>query len=65
MDASTAVTIGTVVKDAGDIFTFFMGNLSTLIGATPIILIPVALTLIRSSVKNAKSLLFYSKGRRR
>lgn len=61
----TAVTIQTIITDAGSIFNFFMTNLSTLVAATPIILIPVALMLIRSSVKNAKSLLFYSKGRRR
>lgn len=64
MDASTAVTISTVVTDATSIMKFFIDNLGTIITATPVVLIPAALMLIRASVKNTKSLLFYGKGRR-
>lgn len=64
MEGSAAVSIASVVQDAGTIFSFFMTNLTTLLAATPIIIIPVALTLIRASTRNAKSLLFFSRGRR-
>lgn len=58
------MSIEELISNAGTISTFFINNLTTLVGAVPFILVPAALMLIRASIKNAKSLLFYGKGRR-
>lgn len=65
MDSGSAVTIASVIQDATSVLTFFLSSLGSLLTATPIIVLPVALMLVRAATKNAKSLLFYSKGRRR
>lgn len=59
------MSINDVIQDAQAIATFFWTFLSSMISSVPFVLIPAALLIIRAAVKNGKSLLFYSRGRRR
>lgn len=59
------VSINTVIQMAEAIGTFFWSFLGQMVTTVSFVLIPAALLIIRAAVKNGKSLLFYSRGRRR
>lgn len=59
------MTISDVITAGQAFWNFFIVALPALVTAVPLMLLPGGLMISRQVIKFAKSLLFYSRGRRR